>query len=222
MFQTIKVGEIQFPHINVQSSLLHKVRGYFSTKFKDYDLIHNHNNPSQKFYYRYPAFQFKTHQHLAIFAFKEEAIEVMKALFLQSHDICIEGESIPVTHKQIEIREVTVGEDDQYYLYRFLSPWLPLNQENFRQYVAMSTYKEKQDKLNSILINNIFSFCKFAQYTVTQQLKVKSQFKEIKANLKGYEHFAFTGEFMINIKLPDFIGLGKSSSRGYGTIINKL
>ena len=32
---------------------------------------------------------------------------------------------------------------------------------------------------------------------------------------------AFTGEFITNFKLPDYIGLGKGVSHGYGTIIQQ-
>ena len=47
------------------------------------------------------------------------------------------------------------------------------------------------------------------------------QLKEImKVEIKkGVEMVAFTGEFKVNFNIPDFWGIGKSSARGYGTVI---
>jgi len=59
-------------------------------------------------------------------------------------------------------------------------------------------------------------------YTVLKRIKVKTQLREVPVNLKGLTHIAFKGNFMVNFNLPDYIGLGKSSSRGYGCIKRKM
>ena len=38
------------------------------------------------------------------------------------------------------------------------------------------------------------------------------------ARLKGVRMVGFKGTFAVNFELPDYIGLGKSVSRGFGTI----
>jgi hypothetical protein len=222
MIQSLRVGEIRFPEIRLRSSLLHKVRGYFAHRFRQYDLLHNHEQGSGRCLYRYPAIQFKLDDHLVIYAFKDEAIGILKEVFLGSREIVVEDVVIDVFEKQIEIKEVPFGEDDSQYVYRFTSPWLPLNQKNYREYRDLTDPQAQQKKLNSILINNIIGFCKFAGYTVANTLEVRSRFRELEANLKGNTHLAFKGEFMINFLLPDFLGLGKSSSRGYGNIVRKF
>ena len=218
MLEKIKTGIIRFPEIKIKPSHLHKVRGYFSQQYRQYDLIHNHDQKTGKLLYRYPAIQFKINPCLAIAAYKQEGIDILKEVFLTSQDIVIEDKTIDIHGKEIEINEQPYGEDGEFYLYEFYTPWLALNQENYRDYRALADEKEKSRKLNAVLVNNIISFCKFAGYTVVNRLAVKSQLVEVTANLKAKTHIAFKGNFMVNFLLPDFLGLGKSSSRGYGNI----
>ena len=197
MVRKIKSGVTRFPEVVVKPAELHKVRGYFSTRYKRYDLLHNHDRETGKSIYRYPAIQFKINESLAIFAYKQEGIDILKEVFLTSEDIIIEGRRIEVFGKEIEVKEVEYGEDGEMYVYEFITPWLALNQENYRDYRVLGE-KERGGKLNSIIINNIISFCKFAGYTIRNRLTVKSKFRELDANLKGVTHRAFRGEFMVN------------------------
>lgn len=222
MLQKIRVGEIQFPEINLSPSVLHKVRGYFANRFKQYDLLHNHDMKTGKPVYRYPAIQFKKNDYLVIYAFKDEAIDILKKVFLASEQIVVEDTVVTIHEKQIEVKEVSIGEDGSQYLYRFTSPWLALNQDNFRAYIDLMDDDSRRNKLNRILVNNIIAFCKFTGYQVQEHLEIKSRLFEVEANLKGKKLLAFKGEFMVNILLPDFLGLGKSSSRGYGSIQAKM
>jgi hypothetical protein len=222
MLQKISAGITRFPEIKVRPAELHKVRGYFSTQYKQYDLLHNHDKETGKLIYRYPAIQFKISDCFAIFGYKQEGIEILKEIFLTAEDIMIEGRKIAIHGKEIEVKEEWFGEDGQFYVYEFITPWIALNQVNFREYKFLGDEEGKSRMLNSILINNIISFCKFAGYTVRSRLEVKSKFHEVEVNLKGTAHRAFRGEFMVNFLLPGRIGLGKSSSRGYGSIVKKM
>lgn len=212
---------MKFPEIRIKPSSLHKVRGYFSRQFAQFDLIHNHQVTSGKYFYRYPAVQFKIHDCLAIHAYKLVGIAVLKELFLEAENIVIERQVLTVSSKEIEVKEVEYGEDGRQYVYEFVTPWMALNQENFKDYLFLESKEQRAEKLHAILINNIISFCKFAGYTIKKRLEVKSSFKPVPANFKGKTHLAFKGEFKINFLLPDLIGLGKSTSRGYGNIIRK-
>lgn len=222
MLQAIKIGIMRFPGINIKPSLLHKVRGYFSRQFAQFDLLHNHESDSDKVIYRYPTVQFKIHEGLAIHAYKSEGIAVLKELFLDAEGIVIEGQVLAVNSKEIEVKEVEFGEDNETYVYEFVTPWIALNQQNYKEFLALETDEQRKDKLHAILVNNIISFCKFAGYTVQNRLVIKSNLKPVSTNLKGTTHLAFTGEFMVNFRLPDLLGLGKSTSRGYGNVLRKI
>lgn len=213
---------MKFPGIQIKPSQLHKVRGYFSRQFARFDLIHNHQPVSEKYFYRYPAVQFKIQDCLAVHAYKPEGIAVLKELFLESESIEIEGQVLTIDSKEIEVKEVEIGEDGEGYVYEFVTPWIALNQQNYKDFLSLETDEQRKEKLHAILINNIISFCKFAGYTVQDRLAIKSAFQPVQTNLKGKTHLAFKGEFMVKFLLPDLLGLGKSTSRGYGNIIRKI
>ncbi len=209
---------MNFPEVRIKPAELHKVRGYFGRQFQQYDLIHNHDNQKDKFLYRYPSFQFKIHPNLAIHAYKEEGLAILKEIFFTSERIRIEDREIIIHEKQIEVKAEEFGEDGEIYLYEFISPWVALNQKNFKRYSSLDSPKQKQEMLNSIIISNIISFCKFAGYTIKEKLTVKSELYQETVILKDKTHLAFRGKFKVNFLLPSLLGLGKSTSRGYGTI----
>jgi len=218
MIERIRVGEIKFPEIRVNPADLHKVRGYFANQFRHLELLHNHRPGTNGFYYRYPAVQFKLTGHLSILGFQSQGIEVLKELFLKTGEILVEGRQVAVRDREIEVKEELFGEDGENHTYEFLTPWIALNQENFADYQGLANDRERRAKLEAIIVNNIISFCKFAGYTVQGRLRVKGHFRPMSANLKGKVHLAFMGGFSVDFLLPDLLGLGKSTSRGYGAI----
>jgi hypothetical protein len=42
--------------------------------------------------------------------------------------------------------------------------------------------------------------------------------KEVQTSLKGTTMLGFLGTFSVNFEIPDYWGIGKSVSRGFGTI----
>jgi hypothetical protein len=44
------------------------------------------------------------------------------------------------------------------------------------------------------------------------------QLVSIKTSLKGNGIVGFVGKFTLNLRLPELMGLGKSVSRGFGTV----
>jgi len=216
----IKTAEVKFPNIKFKYSELHKIRGFFGNEYKEFNILHNHIENSDKVIYRYPAVQFKLiNENLSIFGYQEEAIELLKNIFLNSDEINVNNTLVKTYEKDFNIREREIGDSKSQIKYKFVTPWIGLNQKNIRDYYKLSSKKEKSDKLNSIIIQNIISFCKFAGYTVKNKLIVESDFHEVKVNLKSKTHLAFKGSFKANFILPDYLGIGKSGSRGYGCLV---
>jgi hypothetical protein len=92
-----------------------------------------------------------------------------------------------------------------------------LNQKNHNRYTIAGDL-EKQHMLERILIGNTLSFFKSMDHYVEEQIQVKGTFNEKSTRFKNKKMLAFEGMFTTNLKLPDYIGLGKAVSRGVGTI----
>ncbi|MBI3008405.1 MAG: CRISPR-associated endonuclease Cas6 [Candidatus Omnitrophica bacterium] len=56
-------------------------------------------------------------------------------------------------------------------------------------------------------------------YTVPEPIRVSIRhIKEVKTSLKGTPMLGFIGTFSVNFEIPDYWGIGKSVSRGFGTV----
>lgn len=119
---------------------------------------------------------------------------------------------------QINTELGTCREDNQY---GFLTPWLALNHCNYQKFQNPVSWKDRKELLNSILVGNILSMCKGLDFVVDKKLYVHSSIDEGSAEYKGISHACFTGEFRVNFRLPDFIGLGMGVSQGFGTVKKK-
>jgi len=77
----------------------------------------------------------------------------------------------------------------------------------------------KNSLLKKILIGNILSMSKSLGYIVEVLIKVESSgVMEQKSFLKGTPMLGFLGTFSVNFEIPDYWGIGKSVSRGFGTV----
>jgi hypothetical protein len=98
--------------------------------------------------------------------------------------------------------------------------WIALNQENFKKYKRIESMKDRISFLESILTANIISFAKGIEWTIEKpiELNIIDILKTNEQALKGVKVMGFDIKFATNVFLPNFIGLGKSVSLGYGVI----
>jgi hypothetical protein len=102
--------------------------------------------------------------------------------------------------------------------YKFVTHWLALNPANYEKYKGISDWKEKKEFLNGILAGNILSMCKGLDYVVDRKLYVHSRLDDEEVEYKGVPLIGFTGEFRVNFQIPEFFGLGKGVSQGFGVV----
>ena len=74
--------------------------------------------------------------------------------------------------------------------------------------------------MEKILIGNLISISKSLGYTVPEPIHVTiHNLKEVKTSLKRTPMLGFLGTFSVNFEIPDYWGIGKSVSRGFGTVL---
>ncbi|MBW8002905.1 MAG: DNA repair protein [Planctomycetes bacterium] len=210
-----------FVDIKITPSQVHKFRGFIGNLFKDYDLVHNHYPETGKNIYRYPLIQFKLlESNPAIIAVTDQPIEIFMEIFLNLNQINIDKLSIPVNEKDIHITDCCFGYSEDTFMYSFISPWIGLNQKNHKIYMESPDRKEKHKLLQRALCGNILSMAKGLGYWLTpdQRIRMELQVREKKVLLKGKSMLGFKGLFKTNFMIPDYMGLGKSVSRGFGTV----
>jgi len=131
----------------------------------------------------------------------------------------IEKVKYEIYNKDIEYAQFTCGYSKELIDYRFYTNWLALNQKNFEAYKSM-THNDRRSFLQRILIGHILNFYSAVSLKLTdeERLFCKVDVTERMAKLKGNKMISFKGEFSVNAYIPEGIGLGRSVSRGFGTL----
>ncbi len=209
---------IQFPEIKLQTRDAHKLRGYFGNVFKEHSpLLHNHFDDGTN-RYAYPLVQYKVINNIPVLIGLSDGAKLLIDLFLKIRDIDINGKCHEVHSKNIESKTIEITEVGQLFEYRFETLWMALNDKNYRKYLK-SNDGEKTQLLTKTLTGNILSFYKGIGFWTKQNILTKPKLLEKATKFKGQDMVAFSGSFVTNAQLPDYIGLGKAVSRGFGTII---
>ena len=214
----IQTTIIKFPDISLHPHYAHKLRGYFGNLFKEKSpLLHNHYK-SGKLRYAYPLVQYKIIDSVPMLLGINEGAELLIELFLKIRELKLEVRTFPIYSKNITNKITGIGLSDDLIEYKFKTMWMGLNQNNFNKYIRLLPGKEKEEFLNKVLIGNILSFYKGLNFRVEEKLYVKVKVEEKTSAFKNKQMTVFTGGFLTNVVLPDYIGLGKAVSRGFGAV----
>lgn len=217
----IRTSIIRFPGIVLKARDAHKLRGYFGRVFRDKSpLLHNHFKDGTLMF-KYPLVQYKVIDSVPMLVGINEGAELLTDLFLNLRFLKIDDKDYFIDHKNIENKKIDVEIADDLYRYDFATLWMALNQNNYRNYAILAKEGLKddiKDYLKNILIGNILSFYKGISYHADKKIMTTLDFKEKITKFKNNDMIAFEGSFTTNAILPDFIGIGKSVSRGFGTL----
>lgn len=219
MTHDLLTTSISFPEIQLQTRDAHKLRGYFGNLFKEHSpLLHNHLEGG-KHLYRYPLVQYKVINKTPMLTGYNEGADLLNQLFLQVKEIKIDDKTFPVYSKNIQHQKSCIGLVDDLNQYSYQTLWMGLNQENYRFY-KNANQEERKEKLKKIAISNILAFFKAFNLKLEKEQRILLNLKveERRTMFKNQEMTAFTGQFTCNALLPDYAGLGKSVSRGFGAI----
>lgn len=217
--KSLNISNIFFPEINLPTRSAHQLRGYFGNLFKEHSpLLHNHFDDG-RLRYAYPLVQYKIIDRIPLLTGLEEGSQLLADLFLKISELQIFDHTYPLHQKNAVIKTVEVGVAPSLHTYRFQTLWMALNQENFPEYLEKGEEGRKA-LLNRILTANILSFFKGIGLYLNpeERIMLTAQTQEKSTKFKGQRMMVFQGQFTTNVFLPDFIGLGKSVSRGFGTI----
>jgi len=220
--QNLHICKVQFPEIELRTRDAHKLRGYFGNLFKEHSPLLSNHYEDGSLRYRYPLVQYKVIDKTPMLVGINEGGKLLTQLFLKINALNIDGKTYTIQSKNISSTNHDIGFSEALHEYQFKTLWLALNQKNYEKYSQLNNEAEKDDMLRSILVGHVLSFFRNTEVelTVNQRLMAKVNVIQKQTKFKDKSMLAFTGSFVINANLPDDIGLGKSVSRGFGTIIN--
>lgn len=211
---------LHFPNIQLQERDGHKLRGYFAGLFGgESDLFHNHTNDG-RFRYRYPRIQYKVVNGQPMLLGIAEGASLLSERFLRIKTLQIDDQHYTLEEKNLDSSAFETGVRSEWFYYQFISPWLGLNQQNYRRFKKLDQAAAQQDLESRILPGQILRFFTGVGHFEPERVKTNIlAIHTVTVQLKNQPMLGFRGRFRSNALLPDYIGLGKSVSRGFGTIV---
>lgn len=180
----------------------------------------SHNHRGTGYNYTYPLVQYKRlSRHAAVVGINEGA-EMLAHLMKEGDSFDVQLGNRPATMTVISVRNdsftLSCGAEHIYSIDR----WIPLNEANYATFLHTPDVMERMEMLEGILIGNILSFAKSMGVFFDKQIKCRILQLEEKetTTYKNVKLMTFSVTFACNVGLPEYIGLGKSVSKGSGTI----
>jgi len=189
------------------------LRGYLGHLFGDGDTEFHHHDSNP---YRYPLIQYKKlGKTLVVLGINEHARTVQEKIPTLTH-INLPSSRAKVMAIALESHTTPVSEG--YAAYRFATPWLPLNSENYAKYRALDA-RLRPGFLEGILTGNVLSLLKGVK--MRSPFRVMSRLgphRPTPVICNANRFMGFWGSFALNVTLPNYMGLGKSVAKGFGAI----
>lgn len=199
-------------------------RGAVVNALSDKDILFHHHFPEGTgVLYSYPLIQYKRINRRAAILCFEEGTEVIGKLFDgNSMEFNLNGR-----RDQFEVDKITLYQQKvQIWNTKFtyyIRKWLALNQNNYEKYNQIEGIADKILFLEQILKANILSFAKGLDIFFDKQVecKITKIGDPVVTKYKNVKMTMIDAEFVSNVSIPDYTGLGKGVSIGYGTIMEK-
>ena len=217
--QRLKYLQIVFDQ-QLQAYDLPKFRAAIIEKTKrESDLFHNHHG-EDGFHYRYPLIQYKIKDRKpCIICLNEATNEIHLLLKQKDFKLNIGGKKYDLEIEDVRLTYINLQRIDQYLHYSILH-YLALNQDNYLIYRRLDGLVEKITFLESVLLKHLMIFADEIDPNISAPIKVKIlEIKEEKyIEYKGPHQLTFSLTFKANISIPDYVGLGKGVSVGFGVV----
>lgn len=212
---------VEYKNIELKMKDAIGLRGFFADIDQSDTVMHNHELDGRCIY-RYPEVQYKVlHNHPYIVVFGD-GIRSFYPKVMEVQTLTIGKNTYHNPDMHISLSTKPIGDCRNVNHYRFITPWLGLNQHNYKKYIKIESEEEKEKFLHRILIGNILSMCKEFKVNIENQLMITSDLKTIPVHYKKEKMIGFSGEFSVNCNLPSLCGMGKGVSIGYGTIVQNI
>lgn len=218
MQKTLRIMRVTYPDIQVPQWQGRKLRGFFAAGSGSGSLVHNHGSAGTDIY-RYPLVQYKIIGKTPTILAVEEGIKEVHPLVMERQELLLGQHRYPCGRVNIDLSTAVIGDTAETRTYRLCSPWFGLNQSNYRIY-EQAEPEAQRALLSRILVGNLLSLAKGLGLRVEERLEVQPKLREHPVRFKDEVVLGFMGTFSTSFLIPDYIGIGKSVSRGFGSVIH--
>lgn len=183
-------------------------------------LFHNHLDDT-KYRYNYPLIQYKQVNRKPMIVCIEQGVDEIHNFF-ENRDWTIEisNRTLEMKIDKLNMNQFTLQVWDKTFEYNIRN-WFGLNNDNYEKYNKLEGIAEKVMFLENLLKANILSLAKGIGWNIEKEIKLNiTKQKEPKLmNFSKQKILCHNLNFKTNVFLPNYIGLGKGVSKGFGVIM---
>jgi hypothetical protein len=142
-------------------------------------------------------------------------------LFRFAHDQSMLGcgeSTCRITARDPAVRSEPFGMADTSVTYEFLTPWLALNQQHAKKFYELNGKLQRDAFMQKLLVAQLHTLAKSLDYGVTAPVSCEAKVRFRRDRISRENMMVFYGTFSTNLTIPDYLGIGRSVSQGYGTI----
>ena len=192
----------------------HLLRGAIAENFPEEPLFHQHNK--EGFIYRYPLIQYRWQKDDGIIVGFNEGAKLLARVPFLDLSLRLGTDAVVVADAQIECLKASASIADRLRRYRFVTPWLPFNQETYHAYHVMDT-ASKNLELDRLAVANILMMLRGLNIEFPTRLYAAIEVKKkVWCQYKDQKLLGILGLLITNIDLPDNVAIGKAVSHGFG------
>jgi hypothetical protein len=195
---------------------LPELRSFFNKKFAGYTECHHQEAGS--FIHRYPAVQCKVIRDFPTVVGINEGAAFLKEFADESRVILLAPITYRIAEHDIVIRDEEFGCSDAVHSYEFATPWLALTQENYKKFYKLTGKPARDEFVQKIFVDTLLTLSKSLDYEIPAPISCDTNLHFQKDRLDGVSVMTFTGKFQVNFEIPEYLGIGKSVSQGYGAV----
>jgi len=126
--------------------------------------------------------------------------------------------SCRITARDPAIRSELFGVIDASDTYEFQTPWLALNQQHAKKFYDLNGKPQRDAFMQKLLMSHLTTLAKSLDYTITVPITCEAKVRFLRERIERENVIVFLGKFRTNLRIPDYLGIGRSVSQGYGTI----
>ncbi|MDO9154295.1 MAG: CRISPR-associated endonuclease Cas6 [Paludibacter sp.] len=199
------------------------LRGAINELLKEKSNVLYHNHEGETFRYSYPLIQYKRINQQAALVCINQGTEAIGLLLMHGNFACQLGDKkVELEIDNVKANQFIIQTWDSMFYYN-IRKWLALNQVNYLEYCKLDSLSDKCLFLEKILIGNILSMGKGIDIQFDKEIicKITNIIETTTMSYKNVKMMSFDVEFKSNVSLPDYIGIGKGTSLGFGMIASK-
>lgn len=195
----------------------YQVKGVMMNQFPDEEIVPMLDGSyRQKFLY--PRVQVKILNEQIYIVGINEGVDSIKAIAKKMDFLDFGNITFQILDNEIEEHQNRFQPVSKLIRYRFVTPWVALNQTTGYRYRNLNN-ADRVNFLNRLLGQNIVFMAREMGMELKENIFTKVTLSSLFPRQVDENNWgAFDGEFRANFVLPNYLGIGNGITRGYGTL----